>query len=149
MSKNIKYWLGGIGLLGLFYWLNEKKAMQAMKVSLRGVRYVDGKLLLDLQVMNPTKFNVTINSIIGDLFFNGAKIASVVNFQSQKVVAGGFSTITAVFQVSPFGLLQLPAALRTARESNFKLNFEFVGQVRVNGVIIPIDEKTTLSANVR
>lgn len=134
-------------LTGLYFW-NERRAAETIRVSLRGVKWNGSQLRLILQVVNPTRVAITVNSIFGDLIYNGNAFANVVNFQPQGVAPGTFSNIEVALQISPLGLISVLPILRNAISTGFKnMKFSFVGNIRANGIVIPLKQETTLFAS--
>lgn len=146
MNTTVKTIAAVLGIGALLYWFNEKRAVKNIRVSLRGVKWTGSQLVLILQVINPSNISLTVQSVLGDLFYNGNQVATIVNFKPQGVAAGQFSNIEVAMQLSPMALLNIIPIIRQAKENGYKnINLAFDGQVRANNIVIPIKQTTQLA----
>lgn len=146
MNKTLKTIATVLGIGALLYWFNEKKAVNNIRVSLRGAKFSNGQLRLILQVVNPSNVAITVNNILGDIFYNGNQVATVVNFKKQGIAAGAFSDVDVILQISPMALINFLPIIRNAINTGFKgIKLTFKGTVRANNIVIPIEQTTTLS----
>lgn len=110
-------------------------------VQIRGIT----DYLITMTIQNVSNVVVNVNSMSGDILLNGNHFASMGAFDRIQVAPNSQANIDV--NVSP-DLLSLPGTIRQLIQNGLgTLNFKVVGDVNVNGLVLPFNLDKSVSFN--
>lgn len=135
-----------LGLAALLLFMGGKKktakSLEFIPIRLR-IKKVNRKkkLVLDVDILNPTKNPLTVNSVFLSLFANNKRIGRIEKGDSFKI--GQQRRTTVAFPVS----ISFPALGQMIADYLLKkpITFKMVGVVNVMGIDQPVDKKIDFS----
>lgn len=114
---------------------NTAAAIQIKVLSLN-IKGID-KLYLTIQIFNPTKGSIKLDSISGELFFNNQQIGVIQYFNSVPIAPLSYSKFENILvELTPQGIFQLVTNIIT-RNKNVGGNFLIKGNVYANNIPFP------------
>jgi hypothetical protein len=120
--------------------MRKSTLVQNAKYSLENVSFnwKAKEVYVRLGILNPTNSQLTINSILGSLFFNTNEVATIQTFQKLLVNANAKTSINLTMKPTLYGIFtSLQNILKKENVKNYKV--KFVGTANTNGVNIPLD----------
>lgn len=102
----------------------------------------DPKLIISIAVSNPTNQKANIKAITGTLYIDEREI-SIVNTTTQQTIQPSSDSIIRInAKPSIFGIAKIIRdLLYKSKRQKMTENFRFLGNVNVDGVLLPIDEQ--------
>lgn len=97
------------------------------------------KIFLTVQIFNPTNNAITIDSIVGEVFFNNKAIGNVQYINKVPIQAQTYSTFTNVLvELTPAGMFALTSEIitRASKTGTFLVN----GKIYVKGQGLPFTQ---------
>lgn len=146
ISTGIFFAFGALMLWGI----SKRKFIKSLSFGFQKIDFNKKKkaIVVFFSVTNPTNQSLIIDSITGTLFMNGKEVATVTNFEAQKIASKGASTIrvdmkpslSSIFiQIVNFFTAKKTTTKKTASK---KVKAIFEGFANVQGSTFPI--KSTL-----
>lgn len=146
MNKKILLGLGVAGLL-----LVMKKAKQYYnKLQVRFAGFTIDELILtgnttitfSLDIYNPTPVDLTVNSLMGDVYVNNHYVGVLSNNNNQVITAYSASRMQATMTVSTAKLASSLVNLLRSNTSNVTIRYN--GNIVVAGVNLPLNITTNV-----
>lgn len=143
----MKYLLWGVGILGTYYAFTKITASKKINVVFKkfGIGKASGfslpPILAVFTLQNPTSTQVTINSIVGDIYVNGEDVANVTEFNKLIIKGNSQNDLTVNVHV---GVLSAAKLLLNYFNTGRKINANFQGTVNAEGFAIPVNESLGL-----
>ena len=129
----------------LLYKLARKgEAAKALSVKILSIDLRNYKLYLNLQIFNPSRQTIKIDSIAADVYYNSKNIGVIQYINSTPILPLSYSNFKNVLiELSPAGLYTLTTSilLRTDKSKEFIID----GKIFVKGVGLPFVQKFKLS----
>jgi LEA14-like dessication related protein len=137
----MKKYLGfGILALAVFYVIRKKSLITNAKFSLQNVvlNWKKKEVYIRLGILNPTNAEITINSILGSLFFNNNEVAIVNSFSRILIGANANTTLNLTMKPTLYGIFEsLKNLLTKDLAKTYKV--KFVGTANANGINMPLE----------
>jgi len=104
--------------------------------------FKDPKIIISVAVSNPSNQKANIKAVTGTLYLDKKEI-SIINTNTQQTIeANSDSIIRVVAKPSIFGIANLIRdLLYKSKRQKIQIVFRFVGNVNVDGVLLPINEQ--------
>lgn len=144
-TKNLLI-LGGAGIL-LYYFSKAKAAalinynINSVALNFKGITPV---LKILLNVQNVTNESIIINSMTGNLFIDNTNVGSISNFNQTLIANNSQSVYEIVVSLNLLGVVSDLINLIT-NHSGISKTVQIVANANVEGLIIPINAKYTIS----
>jgi len=105
----------------------------------------DPKIIISISVSNPTNQRATIKAITGTVYLDNKEISIVNTTTTQIIEPTSDSIIRIVAKPQIFGILTfIKKLLYKSKRDKIDRTVKFVGNVNVDGVLLPIDESIRL-----
>jgi hypothetical protein len=140
--KKTLLFLGIAGVVGYFVYSKYLLAKKSV-LKFKTIKFIGGKLKLVFVIQNPTDSKGIIDTIIGDVYVEGRKIASFQNFEKQTIEPRSESEINVT--ASPkSGIISLIFAKGWLKAKTGPQT-RIVGESKIDGINVPFDNITYLS----
>jgi|APGre2960657404_1045060.scaffolds.fasta_scaffold71971_2 LEA14-like dessication related protein len=131
----------GAGVLGLIAYSLFRKArtLTNLNFAIKGIDLDTKKKVasVDLRVINPTKNQITINSVVCDVLFQGEAIGTV-SYLKDTVIAGQSEVILRMpVKVNPVAIVSLGLTILSTKQKS--LNFTVKGTASADNILFPIE----------
>jgi len=136
------------GAIAIFYILRKSGSAKTLRIYFRDIifRPKSGFNLPDIyarfNVINGSPTTLTLDSLTGDIFINGVVLSSVSQLQKQDFSPNSETVIS--IKVATPGAQAVLSLLQLLREKTKGITVSFEGNVRSEGVIIPISKSIKL-----
>ncbi|MEE1174168.1 MAG: LEA type 2 family protein [Paludibacteraceae bacterium] len=138
----------GIGLLLLSALKKTKQYYDELQVRFSG--FVINKLLLfgntslsfGIDIYNPTPVNLTVNSLIGDVYVNNHYVGTIKNYNQQIIAAYSASTVQASLTVPTVSLAADLVRILQDKPTNYEIRYK--GFIVVQNMNLKLNFKTIL-----
>lgn len=137
----MKNYLGfGILAIAVFYIIRKKSIVTNAKFSLENVvfNWKKKEVYIRLGILNPTNAEITINSILGSLYFNTNEVAVVQSFQKLLVGANAKTNLNLTMKPTLYGIFESLKNLVT-KDLAKTYKVKFIGTANANGVNFPLE----------
>lgn len=106
----------------------------------------DPKLIISVAVSNPSNQKATIKAVTGTLYLDDREI-SVINTTTSQIIEQQTDSILRLVakpQIIGIALLIKDFIMKTKTKQKFNKTFKFIGNINVDGVLLPINESIKL-----
>lgn len=147
MNKKV---LLGLGVAGLLLVMAKKAKQYYDKLQVRFAGFSIDELLLtgnttvtfSLDIYNPTPVNLTVNSLMGDVYLNNHYVGVLSNNNEQVIAAYSASRMQATMSVSTGRLAASLVKLLQSKATNVTIRYN--GNIVVAGVSLPLNITTNV-----
>lgn len=138
----------GIGLLILSALKKTKQYYDELQVRFSG--FVINELLLfgntslsfGIDIYNPTPVNLTVNSLVGDVYVNNHYVGTIKNYNKQIITAYSASTVQASLTVPTASLAADLVRILQDKPTNYEIRYK--GFIVVQNINLKLNFKTIL-----
>jgi len=143
MNKGAKavLWLGGgtLAFFGIKKLVNLSSTSNAIQLKIAALKIKGTKLYFDIQIFNPTRGTIKIDSIAGDVFFNKKSIGVIQYFNQVPIAPLSYSKFKDVLvELTPGGIVTLLTKVITKAAATGEFSLE--GKTYIKGVGVPFKE---------
>lgn len=148
MKKNYIWIVAAVAAVGYFVYRKMNFA-KSLVFRLSDVKpdgsLKDPKVIISVNVSNPSNQKATIKAVTGTLYLDDREI-SVINTQTSQIIeAQSDSVIRIVAKPQIIGIAMLiKDLLSKSKRNKIDKTFKFIGNVNVDGVLLPINESIRL-----
>lgn len=142
-NNNRNIFIVGAGVLGLLAYSLFRKArtLKNLNFNVKDIPFDIKKRTagIDLAVINPTKDQITLNSVVCDLIFQGDAVGTV-KYLKDTVIAGQSEIIIRMpLQINALSVISLFTTLVSSKQKT--LEFKIKGTASADGILFPVDIK--------
>lgn len=147
MNKKV---LLGLGVAGLLLVMAKKAKQYYDKLQVRFAGFSIDELLLtgnttvtfSMDIYNPTPVDLTVNSLMGDVYLNNHYVGVLSNNNEQVITAYSASRMQATMSVSTGRLAASLVKLLQSKATNVTIRYN--GNIVVAGVSLPLNITTNV-----
>lgn len=147
MNKKV---LLGLGVAGLLLVMAKKAKQYYDKLQVRFAGFSIDELLLtgnttvtfSMDIYNPTPVDLTVNSLMGDVYLNNHYVGVLSNNNEQVIAAYSASRMQATMSVSTGRLAASLVKLLQSKATNVTIRYN--GNIVVAGVSLPLNITTNV-----
>lgn len=114
---------------------NDNKGAGALRMELKDIDVDFHRVRFIINIANPTSGNLVIHSIVGDLFFNGTKVANIKSFAYAVIKANSQYNLPVEGELL---LANAAAVITAAFASKQPTKINFIGSINLNGSLVPL-----------
>lgn len=137
--KNKSILLTGLGLLAVYFGYNlfrYKQVADKLRFTIAGIGVKSGKIIISIGILNPTGVSATIRSMVGDLYNENAKIATITNFEKTIVRPNSSTIINITLIPNAIGII---SAISDIISDGLKNKLRIVADANINNITVPIN----------
>jgi hypothetical protein len=140
-KQNRNLLIVGAGVLGLIAYSLFRKArtLTNLNFAIKGIDLDIKKKTasVDLRVINPTKGQITINSVVCDVLFQDEAIGTV-KYLKDTIIAGQSEVILRMpVAVNPIAIASLVLTILSSKQKS--LSFKIKGTASADNILFPVD----------
>ncbi len=120
----------------------KKKAADKIEYFPLNLEIIKGKLVYSMDILNPTKNKLKIDSFFGGVFVDDNKIGSIERGKPFEINPNGRTKVKFPVEVSPVELAKLLLAIA---KGNFKKQFKIAGIARAYGLDNEVSKEISLA----
>jgi LEA14-like dessication related protein len=140
-KQNRNLLIVGAGVLGLIAYSLFRKArtLTNLNFAIKGIDLDIKKKTasVDLRVINPTKGQITINSVVCDVLFQDEAIGTV-KYLKDTIIAGQSEVILRMpVTVNPIAIASLVLTILSSKQKS--LSFKIKGTASADNILFPVD----------
>jgi len=140
-KQNRNLLIVGAGVLGLIAYSLFRKArtLKNLNFAIKGIDLDIKKKTasVDLRVINPTKGQITINSVVCDVLFQDEAIGTV-KYLKDTIIAGQSEVILRMpVAVNPIAIASLVLTILSSKQKS--LSFKIKGTASADNILFPVD----------
>lgn len=113
----------------------DRRLLTSVRVQLKDISIKGGRIVIQVNVQNPTSSPVVVRSIVGDLYFNDIRVGNVQSFQVMNLHPNSEGSLVADIA------LKIPDVMTTVANAISQRSgvvFTFNGHINVNNDTIPL-----------
>jgi LEA14-like dessication related protein len=90
-----------------------------------------------MRIINPTRNQITLNSVVCDLVFQGDAVGTVKYLKDTIITPQSEVTVRLPIQINPVAVLSLFTTLLTSKQDS--IEFKITGTASADNIMLPVD----------
>jgi LEA14-like dessication related protein len=140
-QKNRNIFIVAAGVVGLiaYSFFRKARTLTNLNFAIKDIPFDLKKKTasVEMRIINPTKNQITLNSVVCDLVFQGDAVGTVKYLKDTIITPQSEVTVRLPIQINPVAVLSLFTTLLNGKQDS--IEFKITGTASADNIMLPVD----------